>query len=55
MSKQIDRRLFNNVSLASVLALVAASESTASLAASDGAKSSRRDVIKRCRATRHAK
>lgn len=46
MSEQIDRRLFNHVSLASMLALVAASKSTASLAASEGAKSSRRDVIK---------
>jgi quercetin dioxygenase-like cupin family protein len=46
MSEQIDRRLFNNVSLASVLALLAASKSTASFAASEDAKSSRRDVIK---------
>ena len=46
MSEQIDRRLFNNVSLASVLALLAVSKSTVSFAASEGAKSSRRDVIK---------
>jgi quercetin dioxygenase-like cupin family protein len=46
MSEQIDRRLFNHVSLASMLALFATSKSTASLAASEGAKSSRRDVIK---------
>jgi quercetin dioxygenase-like cupin family protein len=46
MSELIDRRHFNNVSLASVLALLAASKSTASFAASEAAKSSRRDVIK---------
>jgi quercetin dioxygenase-like cupin family protein len=46
MSEQIDRRRFNNVSLASVLALLAATKSTTSFAASEGAKSSRRDVIK---------
>ena len=47
MSAQIDRRYFNNVSLTSLLALLAASNSTASFAASEGsAKSSRRDVIK---------
>jgi quercetin dioxygenase-like cupin family protein len=46
MSEQIDRRHFNNVSLASVLALLAATKSTTSFAASEGAKSSRRDVIK---------
>jgi quercetin dioxygenase-like cupin family protein len=38
MSEQINRRHFNNVSLASVLALAAASHGTASFAASDGAK-----------------
>ena len=47
MSEQIDRRLFNNISLASLLALMAASNGTASFAASEGAKSSRRDVIRR--------
>ena len=46
MSEQINRRLFNHVSLASLLALVAVSKSTVSFAASEGAKSSRRDVIK---------
>src|SRR5215467_10716180 len=46
MPEQIDRRLFNNVFLASVLALLAASKGTASFAATEGAKSSRRDVIK---------
>ena len=46
MSEQIDRRNFNHLSLASVLALLAASKGTASLAASEGAKPSRRDVIK---------
>jgi quercetin dioxygenase-like cupin family protein len=46
MSEQIDRRHFNNVSLASVLALLAASKGTASFAATESAKSSRRDVIK---------
>ena len=46
MPEQINRRIFNNVSLASMLAMVAASTSAPSLAASEGAKSSRRDVIK---------
>ena len=46
MSEHISRRIFNNVSLASVLAMVSASTSAPSLAAAEGAKSSRRDVIK---------
>lgn len=46
MSEQISRRIFHNVSLASMLAMVAASQGTASFAASEGAKSSRREVIK---------
>ena len=46
MSEQISRRNFNHVSLASVLAALAASQSTASFAASENATSSRRDVIK---------
>lgn len=46
MSEQISRRIFNNVSLASVLAVLAASQSTASFAASESQKSSRREVVK---------
>jgi quercetin dioxygenase-like cupin family protein len=45
MSEQIDRRHFNHVSLASLLALLAVSNSTASVAAPEDAKPSRRDVI----------
>ncbi len=46
MSEQVSRRMFSNVSLASILAMVAASQSTASVAAFPGASSSRREVVK---------
>jgi quercetin dioxygenase-like cupin family protein len=46
MSEQVSRRMFGNVSLASVLAVVAASQSSARAAAFAGASASRREVIK---------
>ena len=46
MHEQVSRRMFSNVSLASVLAMVAASQSTANVTAFAGTSSSRREVVK---------